>query len=135
MTIELLRVRLKHNACSMDQARELLKHPRMRQHLASEPWHLAKLKLEIEDKHSKRSLLPPAYLLAQSNHEDLYEEVWSLPPREVAKHYGFSDVRLGKFCKILRVPKPGRGYWAKKEAGKPTPKRPPLPSLEKLRAG
>jgi hypothetical protein len=52
----------------------------------------------------------------------------------VAEHYGFSDVRLGKLCKILRVPKPGRGYWAKKEAGKPTPKRPYLPSLETPKA-
>jgi hypothetical protein len=58
-----------------------------------------------------------------------------MPTHEVAKHYGFSDVYLGKLCKILCVPKPGRGYWAKKEAGRPTPKRPPLPSLEKRKAG
>jgi hypothetical protein len=130
VTIELLRVLLKYNACSRDQAHELLKHPRMREHLASESWHLARLKLDIEDKQSTGPKSPPAYLLARYNREELYEKVWSLPTREVAKHYGFSDVRLGKLCKILRVPKPGRGYWAKKEAGKPTPKRPALPSLE-----
>jgi len=135
VTIELLRVLLKHNACSIEQARELLKHPRMREHLASESWHLARLKLEIEDEQSKRPQPPPAYLLTQYNREELYEKVWSLPTREVAKLYGFSDVRLGKVCKILRVPKPSRGYWAKKEAGKPTPKRPALPALETLKAG
>jgi hypothetical protein len=59
VTIELLRVLLKHNACPIEQARELLKHPRMREHLAPESWHLARLKLEIEDKHSKGPQ-PPA---------------------------------------------------------------------------
>jgi len=107
----------------------------MREHLASESWHLARLKLDIEDKQSKGPQPPPAYLRAQYNREELYEKVWSLPTREVAKHYGFSDVRLGKLCKILRVPKPGRRYWAKREAGKPTLKRPPLPLLEKLKVG
>jgi hypothetical protein len=135
VTIDLLRVLMKYGACSMEQARELLNHPRMREHLASESRHLARLKLDIEDKQSKGRQAPPAYLLAQYNREELYEKVWSLPTREVAKHYGFSDVRLGKLCKILKVPKPGRGYWAKKEAGKPTPKRPALPSLETLKAG
>lgn len=133
VTINLLQVLLKYNACSMEQAHELLNHPRMREHLASETWHLTRLKLNVEDKRSKKAEPPPAHLLAQYNREELYEKVWSLPTREVAKHYGFSDVRLGKVCKILCVPKPGRGYWAKKEAGKPAPKRPPLASLEKLR--
>jgi Ankyrin repeats (3 copies) len=135
VTIDLLRVLMKHNACSTDQARELLKHPRMREHLASESWHLTRLKLDLEDNQPKGPQPPPAHLLAQYNREELYEKVWALPTREVAKHYGFSDVRLGKLCKILRVPKPGRGYWAKKEAGKPTPKRLALPSLETLKAG
>lgn len=118
VTIELLRMLLKYNACSMEQAHELLNHPRMREHLASESLHLTRLRLNVEDKRSKNVGPPPAHLLAQYNREELYEKVWSLPTREVAKHYGFSDVRLAKVCKILRVPKPGRGYWAKKEAGK-----------------
>jgi hypothetical protein len=48
---------------------------------------------------------------------------------ETLQQYGFSDVRLGKVCKALWVPVPGRGYWAKKDAGRPTRKRPPLPLL------
>jgi hypothetical protein len=135
VTIELLRVLLKYNACSIEQARELLKHPRMRDHLASEFWQLTRLRLNVEDKQSKGPQSPPEYLLAQYNRQELYEKVWSMPTHEVAKHYGFSDVWLGKLCKALRVPKPSRGYWAKKEAGKPRPKRPSLPSLETPKAG
>jgi hypothetical protein len=72
VTIDLLQVLLKHNACSMEQANELLKHPRMREHLASETWHLTRLKLNIEDKRSKTAEPPPAHLLAQYNREELY---------------------------------------------------------------
>ena len=60
---------------------------------------------------------------------ELYEKVWSEPTRTVAKHYGVSDVWLAKVCKALRVPVPGRGYWAKKSVGKPVAKRPPMPKL------
>ena len=55
----------------------------------------------------------------------LYDEVWAEPVRDVAKRYGVSDVALAKTCRRLEVPLPGRGYWAKKAAGKAAP-RPPL---------
>lgn len=58
--------------------------------------------------------------------DELYEQVWAEPVREVAKRYGVSDVALAKTCRRLSVPLPGRGYWAKKRAGR-APKRPPLP--------
>jgi hypothetical protein len=134
VTIELLRILLKYNACLLEQARELLNKPRMQEHLASESWSLIRLRLKPEDKRASQ-IPPPAHLLAYYNREELYEKVWSLPTREVAKHYGFSDVRLGKVCKLLHVPKPGRGYWAKRVAGRPTPKRPPLPSLDDRKVG
>lgn len=70
----------------MEQAHELLNHPRMREHLASESLHLTRLRLNVEDKRSKNVGPPPAHLLAQYNREELYEKVWSLPTREVAKH-------------------------------------------------
>jgi hypothetical protein len=92
-------------------------------------------KLDIADKRSQEPQPQSGAFAGSCNPQELYETVWSLPTREVAKHYGFSDVRLGRVGKILQAPKPGRGYWAKKEAGRPTPKRPPLPSLEKLKAG
>jgi hypothetical protein len=49
--------------------------------------------------------------------------------RILAQQYGVSDVYLERVCRILRIPLPGLGYWAKKNAGKTTKKRPPLPPL------
>lgn len=61
------------------------------------------------------------------NRERLYEQVWTEPTQEVAKRYGVSDVMIAKACRMLRVPKPPRGSWAKKAAGQTLPPRPPLP--------
>jgi hypothetical protein len=47
----------------------------------------------------------------------------------VAKRYKLSDVGLAKVCRKLNIPRPGRGYWAKKAAGKFVPKTPSLPVL------
>lgn len=49
--------------------------------------------------------------------ESLYAEVWATPMWKLAKKYGISDVGLAKTCRKLSIPVPGRGYWAKKEAG------------------
>lgn len=62
--------------------------------------------------------------------EELYEQVWSRPLRDLARDYGLSDVGLAKICRRLKVPLPGRGYWAQRHAGKISP-RPPLPLLGK----
>lgn len=48
----------------------------------------------------------------------LYELVWSEPLRTLSKQFGISDVAFAKRCTAANVPVPGRGYWAKKEAGK-----------------
>lgn len=58
----------------------------------------------------------------------LYGEVWTEPVRTVAKRYGVSGVALAKVCHELKVPVPGRGYWAEKEAGTAAP-RTPLPVI------
>lgn len=60
---------------------------------------------------------------------ELYEQVWTTPMRVLAKQYGVSDVALAKICKALGVPRPGRGYWMRKAAGKPV-KQTPLPPLQ-----
>ena len=60
--------------------------------------------------------------------EQLYEQVWSEPIRTLAKRYGLSDVGLAKTCRRLKIPLPGRGYWAKSAAGHHV-KRMPLPVL------
>jgi hypothetical protein len=49
--------------------------------------------------------------------EDLYELVWSKPMLELAKDFGISDVALAKRCRRLGIPVPGRGYWARIDAG------------------
>src|SRR5690349_445279 len=58
--------------------------------------------------------------------DDLYELVWSKPMRELAKDFGISDVALAKRCRRLAIPLPGRGYWARFDAGQ-QPYRPKLP--------
>ena len=58
--------------------------------------------------------------------EDLYELVWSKPMADLAKDFGISDVGLAKRCRRLAIPVPGRGYWARIDAGQ-TPYKPKLP--------
>jgi hypothetical protein len=61
--------------------------------------------------------------------EDLYELTWSKPMSDLAKDFGISDVALGKRCRNLGIPVPGRGYWARVDAGQ-KPYRPQLPQRE-----
>ena len=65
------------------------------------------------------------------NREELYAEVWEKPLVKIAVKYGISAVMLGKVCRKLLIPLPGRGYWAKKEFGKPV-ERLPLPEAKDL---
>lgn len=57
----------------------------------------------------------------------LYDLVWSTPTSVAAKELEISDVGLAKICRAANVPIPHRGYWAKKQAGKPVlqPSLPP----------
>lgn len=61
--------------------------------------------------------------------EELYAQVWAQPMRKLAEQYAISDVALAKWCKRMRVPVPGRGFWAKKAAGQKVRQTslPPLP--------
>lgn len=52
--------------------------------------------------------------------QELYDLVWSKPVVKIAKEFGISDVGVAKICKKMNIPKPGLGYWAKKEFGKRT---------------
>lgn len=58
--------------------------------------------------------------------KELYLEVWSTPTRLLAEKLGISDVGLAKACKRMRIPRPPRGYWRRKETGFPV-RRTPLP--------
>ena len=61
--------------------------------------------------HARR--FPPS----RYDRQRLYDEVWTEPTQQVAQRYGVSDVAIAKACALLDIPKPPRGYWAKKAAG------------------
>ena len=42
---------------------------------------------------------------------------WMQVFSDMARRYGVSDVAIAKACALLAIPKPPRGYWAKKAAG------------------
>lgn len=60
---------------------------------------------------------------AQIARDALYAELWSKPAQEIAKRLGVSGSYLARICTALNVPRPPRGYWAKKAVGKAA--RPP----------
>lgn len=64
--------------------------------------------------------------------EELYEQVWSRPSEQVAAALGVSGVALAKRCAAWNIPKPPRGYWARRAAGQKI-KRPPLPVSDRPR--
>ena len=64
--------------------------------------------------------------------EELYRKVWEQPLLKIAEEYGVSAVALGKTCRKLSVPVPGRGHWAKLAFGHEGVEKPPLPKLDKV---
>jgi ankyrin repeat protein len=131
VTVKLMSLLLKTPG-GEDGVRELLRVPRLRQHVAPCERQLACLGLTLDGRRRSevQTASPPSrYVLANYDREKLYEEVWSEPTQKVAQRHGISDVALSKVCKQLRVPKPPRGYWAKREAGHRVARRPKLPLL------
>ena len=59
----------------------------------------------------------------------LYQRVWSEPVLKLAKEHGLSGVGFAKLCKRNEIPRPPRGFWAKKAAGH-NPRTEPLPRPE-----
>lgn len=70
----------------------------------------------------------PAFQMEFWNRDELYEDVWKQPLTALVSKYGVSAVAIGKTCRKLQVPLPGRGYWAKKAHGHPVTRK-PLPKL------
>ena len=66
----------------------------------------------------------------ETTREELYRQLWTRPAMQVAVDYGISNVALKKLCRKHRVPVPGRGYWAKKAAGKPVDPPPALVDVD-----
>ena len=63
------------------------------------------------------------------NREELYKDVWEQPLTKLQSKYGVSNVAIGKACRKLKVPLPGRGYWARVAAGHKV-KQVPLPEFQ-----
>jgi len=61
--------------------------------------------------------------------EELYKDVWEQPLTKLQTKYGVSNVAIGKACRKLKVPLPGRGYWARFAAGHKV-KKIPLPEFK-----
>ncbi len=64
--------------------------------------------------------------MATIDRKELYKKVWETPITRLAKEYGLSDVGFAKIYKKHNIPRPPRGYWARKSAGYNV-KRLPLP--------
>ena len=47
--------------------------------------------------------------------QELYDLVWSMPMRDLAKQFDISDRGLAKKCESHKIPRPPQGYWLKAE--------------------
>ncbi len=56
--------------------------------------------------------------------EELYILVWAEPMLKVAKQFGVSSSYMARVCTVINVPRPERGYWAKRAFGKIMPQQP-----------
>ncbi len=68
----------------------------------------------------------------QYDRDELYQKVWERPLIKVAHEYSVSAVALGKACRKLLVPVPGRGHWAKLAHGHAGVRKLPLPKLDRV---
>jgi hypothetical protein len=120
---KLMRLFSKPEICAQETYAELIRHKKMKERMLA--LHLIKPVIPASQmRREEQNRLSYRY-----DREKLYEQVWAEPVLHVAKLYGVSDVRLGKVCRILDIPVPPRGYWAKLRSGYKS-RRPKLPKLE-----
>ena len=139
VTVDWLKLLVKHKAATEETIRELLAAPRMREHLAGKRWWMSHLGFKdlfpsesaARKRYMDQNRIVSRDVLAKYNREELYQKVWDRPVQNVAKEFGISDVGLAKLCKKLFVPIPGRGYWARKAAGKKVPSKPALLPIQR----
>jgi hypothetical protein len=133
VTTEVVRLLSQSDPSAREKLQELVWTPRMRQHLEPQDRQLSRFGIHVTVAKPKQPPEPSAQDRRRYDREKLYEQVWSTPVHILAKEYGLSDRGLAKVCSRLRIPVPGRGYWAKRAAGKPVLKRSPLPALNGTR--
>ena len=138
VTLKVVEGLIKRSACTPDTVQNLLRTPAMKKHLLELSRRLkllgfdvrtAEQKKEDEQKEGNSRTWALRELASRYDREQLYTEIWLEPIQHVAKKYDISDVGLAKVCRRLNIPRPGRGYWAMKAAGKPLLRQLPLPKL------
>jgi hypothetical protein len=142
--IEWLKIINETECATPDTLHSFLSTPYMKEHLAGKKWWLAHLKVKdfvfakplLKDLAKASRGRGPIRISSMSlqlgtryNRAELYQKVWDKPVRIVAKEFGISDVALAKTCKKLFIPLPGRGYWARRTAGKSVGPKPELRAL------
>jgi hypothetical protein len=134
--VELLRT---HQACDEKILSDLVRTEKMRSILADVNRRRASAERQVKrvsgrrlrpDSSTTAKPTPARFPPSRYDRQRLYNEVWTEPTQQVARRYGVSDVAIAKACALLDIPKPPRGYWAKKAAGLKLPDRPPLPNRE-----
>jgi len=115
--------------CAPETYHEIVRTPKMHARLVS----LGVMKKPITEREKRKAEYEKRTneirrLLQDYDRKVLYEQVWSEPVLTVAKSYGVSSVWLGKVCRLLKVPVPPRGYWARVRSGGKG-RKPPLPEL------
>jgi hypothetical protein len=100
---------------------QLFLKPEMRRRRSAKPKALSN--------NCETSATDPVHSCSAWNRVELYNEVWDQPLVKLSRKYGISDVRLGKVCRKLQIPHPGRGYWAKRAVGQ-TVEHVPLPEFK-----
>jgi hypothetical protein len=112
--------------------RELLRVRQLRQFLAFCERRLERFRGgESADQQLARNDRPTrSRTLTKDDRWRVYSAVWSEPLAKVARRFGMSAVDLLRACRELEIPTPPRGYWTRKMAGEPVPRRPRLPPLK-----
>jgi hypothetical protein len=87
--------------------------------------------MEPEDRSDQSSLEDRNEDQPDITRESLYGLVWAEPMLKVAARFDVSSSYMARICRLMNVPRPERGYWAKLAVGK----GPPKPDLPEARPG
>src|SRR5262249_4883491 len=126
--IDLLRT---NGSCDEDVVNALVRTPKMRSILGAAARERIATQQAKQQAVNRERTLKARMFHSRYDRKRLYDEVWAEPTQKVAEKYGVTGTAIAKACKVLEIPKPPRGYWAKKASGHEMPAAPPLPSRDK----
>jgi hypothetical protein len=91
--------------------------------------HYRYTQMESEKQIDKKLVEEATGQFATVTRDRLYALVWAEPMLKVAAKFGVSSSYMTRVCKLMNVPRPERGYWAKLAVGK----QPPVAGLPRAR--